>query len=125
MEHVVGLDVETRAGVEAGRGPVRASHRQPRRIGRVRQVGPPEPFSPISPSGIAWTSHPAASSPRRVERVAVSDDHDARSDREDVAAQGRVLGLRDLDEPDLELAAAPQPNRQERQEDDREVVGDR
>ena len=37
-----------------------------RRIGRVRHVGPPEPFSPTSPSGTAWTSHPAASSRARV-----------------------------------------------------------
>src|SRR5215213_3914728 len=37
-----------------------------RRIGRVRHVGPPEPFSPISPNWTAWTSQPAASRPRRV-----------------------------------------------------------
>ena len=33
-----------------------------RSTGRVRQVTPPEPFSPTSRSGTAWTSTPAASS---------------------------------------------------------------
>ena len=38
----------------------------------------------------------------------------------------RVLLVRDLDEPDPEVAhQLPQPDRQERQVDDREIVGDR
>ena len=47
-------------------------------------------------------------------------------DREDVAAERRELLVGDLDQPDPEVAEQlPQPDRQERQVDDREVVGDR
>jgi len=58
-------------------------------------------------------------------RVAVGNDDDTRPDGEDVAAERPVFLLRDLDPPDPKLAEQlPQPDREKRQEDNREIVGD-
>ena len=49
-------------------------------------------------------SRPPRAAPR--DRVAVGDDDDARPDRQHVAAERRVLLLRDLDEPDVRVRAS-------------------
>jgi len=63
---------------------------------------------------------------RRGPRVPFCQDDDAGADRQHVAAERRELLVGDLDEPDPEVAEQlPQPDRQQRQVDDREIVGDR
>ena len=110
-------------GGRTRRGGQGASPLHPRSTGRVRQVTPPDPFSPTSPSATACTSQPAASSRRRVTRVALGHDHHARPDREDVAAQRRVLLLGHLDQPDAQVREQRvQPGGHQRQEHDRQVV---
>ena len=97
-----------------------------RRMGRVRQVGPPPPLRPISAAceGMDLASRCLEGAPRP--RVAVGDDHDPRPDRQDVAAQRRELILGDRDEPDPQVTQQlPQARRQERLVDHGEVVGDR
>ena len=122
---------DERSQVLDQRGPVDHGHRrprcQPRRIGRVMQVGPPEPLIPISVAGYVWTSQPAAASAADVRRVALRQDHDARPDGQHVAAERRELLVGHLDEPDARArrASAHSADRQQRQVDDREVVRDR
>src|SRR6187397_740702 len=59
-------------------------------------------------------------------RVALGQDDDAGSDRQDVAPERRELLVRDLEQADPEVAEElPQADRQQRQVDDREVVRDR
>ena len=94
-------------------------------MGRVRQVGPPPPLRPISAASKAWTSHPAASSARRV-RGFRRRRPDPGPDRQDVAAERRELLLGDGDKPDPQLTQQfPEAGRQERHVDHSEVVGDR
>ena len=98
----------------------------PRRMGRVRQVGPPLPFTPTWPAGKACTSAPAASSRAARDRVAVRDNGHAGADGEDVAAEREVLLLGHLHQPHVPLLQQlQQPAREERQEHHRQVVGDR
>ena len=118
---VVDRDVERRRRVEVGR---RLAH--VRRIGRVRHVGPPEPFSPTSPSGIAWTSTPAASRPRRVaglpSATITTPGRTASTLQPSVGYSSSGTSTSRMPRAAHQL---PQPHRQERQVDDREVVGDR
>ena len=68
------------------------------------QVGPPEPFTPISRGGIRVDLAAGRCSARGGPRIALGHDDDAGPDGQDVAAERRELLLRDLDEPDAEVA---------------------
>ena len=97
-----------------------------RRIGRVRHVGPPEPFSPTSPSGIAWTSQPAASRPRRVTGLpSATITTPGRTASTLQPSVGYSSSGTSTNRMPRSRISCPQPDRQQRQVDDRDVVGDR
>ena len=90
------------------------------------QVGPPEPLIPISVGGYVWTSQPAAASAADVPGLPSARITTPGRTASTLQPERRELLVGHLDHPDPELAEQrPQPDRQQRQVDDREVVGDR
>ena len=103
-----------------------AEEDQSRRIGRVMQVGPPEPLTPISVAGYVWTSQPAAARAAAVRGLPsarmTTPGRTARTLQPSVGNSSSGTSTRRMPRSREEL---PQPDRQERQVDDGEVVGDR
>ena len=89
------------------------------------QVGPPGAVDPDLGRRVGVDLAAGGRQCRRGPRVPLGEDDDPRAHGQDVAAERRELLVGHLDQPDPELAEQrPQPDREERQVDDRQVVGD-
>ena len=118
------VDQPRRDRSRRGRGPPRP---QPRRIGRVMQVGPPEPLIPISVAGIGVDLAAGRGERGGGPRVALGHDDHARAGRPARCSPsvGNSSSGTSTRRMPSSPSSCPQPDRQQRQVDDREVVGDR
>ena len=106
---IVGDPVAVDGGDDGQLGRGQVLH--PRRIGRVRQVGPPLPLTPTSPAGNTCTSQPACLHPLRVTGLPSAAIDDAGADGQHVAAERQVLLVGHLDQPDAARSADPRAAR--------------